>query len=105
MFPMSWISALSRTLSVFVIASATTVSAIVCLFLAHPTEVPCEGRGIGLFGGINRRQIRGGLSLSDIVVVVLCVTFLLLSLLENGYCIICDICVAVVRTQWLFSCV
>ena len=39
------------------------------------------------------------------VVIVLCVTSVLLSLLENGYCFMCDICVAVIVRQWLLSCV
>ena len=64
--PMSLVSALSN-MSVFVIVSATTVSAIVCLFIVHLTKVSCEGREMGLFGQhcygmwLDERQIKGGL--------------------------------------------
>ena len=58
------------------------------------------------------------LSLSDTVVVVLCVVsvllslsdtmvviFLLQTLSDSGYCLVCDICVAVIVREWLLSCV
>ena len=67
--PMSPVSALTGMLLVFVIVSATTDSVIVCLFLAHPTKVPFEGRGMGFLGWhlysmlLDELQIRGGLSI------------------------------------------